>query len=187
MANNNFIANARRAANVAAFKVRKHSPEILVVTGIIGGIVGAVMACKATTKLDAVLENAKFEVNAIKSAGEKGEVEIRNPETQELEVVEYYPEEYKKDLALTYVKNGLNVVKVYAPAVVVGAASIGCIFQRTLVDGSASVYCPGRRHTGNVEQKRKNNTNYPAVPDLTNMVCTQRLLFFYRRNYLRDL
>lgn len=127
MANNNFIANARRAANVAAFKVRKHSPEILVVTGIIGGIVGAVMACKATTKLDAVLENAKFEVNAIKSAGEKGEVEIRNPETQELEVVEYYPEEYKKDLALTYVKNGLNVVKVYAPAVVVGAASIGCI------------------------------------------------------------
>lgn len=127
MANNEFITNVRRAANTAAFKFKKHSPELLVVAGIVGGICGAVMACKATTKLDAVLENAKFEIDAVKRAGEKGEVEIRNTETQELEVVEYSPEEYKKDLSLTYLKNSLQVAKLYAPAVAVGAASIGCI------------------------------------------------------------
>lgn len=127
MANNNFVANVRRSASVAAFKFRKHSPELLVVAGIVGGVVSAVMACKATTKLDAVLENAKFEVDAVKSAAEKGEVEIRNEETQELEVVEYTQEDYKKDIALTYLKNGANVGKLYGPALAVGAASIGCI------------------------------------------------------------
>lgn len=162
MANNNFIANVRRTANTAVFKLRKHSPELLVVTGIVGGIVGAVMACKATTKLNAVLENAKFEIDAVKKAAEDGEVEIPNPETQELEVVEYTKEDYDKDIALTYVKNGLNVAKLYAPAVVVGAASIGCILASSnimhkrnaaLASAFATVSNSFKAYRGNVVER----------------------------------
>ena len=36
--------------------VSKHSPEILVVTGIVGVVTSAVMACKETRRLDPVLE-----------------------------------------------------------------------------------------------------------------------------------
>ena len=35
-------------------KLKKHSPEILVVAGVVGTVASAVMACHATTKLDSV-------------------------------------------------------------------------------------------------------------------------------------
>lgn len=35
----------------AVMKLKKHSPEILVVAGIAGTVVSAVLACKATTKV----------------------------------------------------------------------------------------------------------------------------------------
>ena len=34
-----------------SFQLKKHSPEILVVAGVIGVVTSAVMACKATTKV----------------------------------------------------------------------------------------------------------------------------------------
>ena len=38
-------------ASKAVMKLKKHSPEILVVAGIAGTVVSAVLACKATTKV----------------------------------------------------------------------------------------------------------------------------------------
>lgn len=38
-------------ASKTVMKLKKHSPEILVVAGIAGTVVSAVLACKATTKL----------------------------------------------------------------------------------------------------------------------------------------
>ena len=55
-----------RAANKVWLSLKKHSPEILLGFGIAGGITGAVMACRATTKLDEVLKDAKFEIRSIK-------------------------------------------------------------------------------------------------------------------------
>ena len=45
--------------NKVGFQLKKHSPEILVVTGVVGTVVSAVMACKATTKINFVLEETK--------------------------------------------------------------------------------------------------------------------------------
>ena len=45
------------AAHKALFKVKKHSPEILITAGVIGTVASAVMACKATTKLSDILED----------------------------------------------------------------------------------------------------------------------------------
>ena len=56
---NNLVENATRTMHKVGFKLKKHSPEILVVTGVIGTVASAVMACKATTKLSEVMDNAK--------------------------------------------------------------------------------------------------------------------------------
>lgn len=43
----------------AVMKLKKHSPEILVVAGIAGTVVSAVLACKATTKVAEILDETK--------------------------------------------------------------------------------------------------------------------------------
>ena len=48
-----------RTFHKTSFKLKKHSPEILIVAGIAGTVVSAVLACKATVKATAVLEEAK--------------------------------------------------------------------------------------------------------------------------------
>lgn len=106
-----------RTFNKAGLKLQKHSPEILVVAGVIGTVASAVMACKATTKLGAILEETKDTVDAIHDGVNNGEIRGH----------EYTPEDGKKDLAITYVQTGVKVAKLYAPAVALGALSIAGI------------------------------------------------------------
>ena len=96
---------------------KKRSPEILVVTGIAGGIVAATMACKATTKLNDILDEAKENIDKIHHYTE-------HPE--ELPA-EYTPEDGKKDLVKVYVQTGVKVIKLYGPSVAVGVASVSSI------------------------------------------------------------
>ena len=107
---------ASRAFHNAGFQLKKHSPEILVVAGVIGTVVGAVMACKATTKVSAIVEKTKEDIDAIHECAE-------NPEFAE----EYTQEDAKKDLTIVYAQTGLKLAKLYAPAVAVGAVSIASI------------------------------------------------------------
>lgn len=121
-----FLNNLSRTAHKAGFMLRKHSPEILVVTGIVTGVVGAVMACKASTKVPEVLAETKDNVDYIHNGVEKGEVKGYN-EDGEIAMIPYSAEDGKKDLAYVYAKTGLKFVKLYGPSVALGAASIGCI------------------------------------------------------------
>lgn len=109
-----------RAFNRAKFKINKHSPEILVVTGIVGAVASTVLACKATTKVNDILTEAKETVDAIHAVAEK-------PENAE----KYSKEDTNKALAVTYTKTGLELAKVYAPAIGVGVLSIACILTGT--------------------------------------------------------
>lgn len=110
---NNLVENTTRTMHKVGFKLKKHSPEILVVTGVIGTVASAVMACKATTKLSEIMNNAKGELDAIHDC-------VENPEFAE----QYTPEDAKKDTAIVYAQTGLKLVKLYGPSVVVGAVSI---------------------------------------------------------------
>ena len=103
-----------RSVNKFGFKLKTHSPEILVVAGVVGTVTSTVMACKATTKLNDILENAKNDINAIHYASE-------HPETLP---EEYTMEDSKKDLAIVYAQTGLKVIKLYAPSVILGSLSI---------------------------------------------------------------
>ena len=108
-----------RSFHRAGFKVKKHSPEILVVTGVIGAVASAVMACKATTKLNDVLEESKEEIDKVKYYAEHTDA----PELKG----EYTEEDGKKDLAIVYVRAGLKLARLYAPSVILGTISIAAI------------------------------------------------------------
>lgn len=109
-------ASTTRALNRAALKIRKHSPEILVASGIVGVVASTVMACKATTKIDEVLTESKEHVEMTKKYVED------NGFTEK-----YTENDYKKDLTIMYTQRGMKLVKLYAPAVILGTVSITAI------------------------------------------------------------
>ena len=126
MTKTQIMNNATRAFHKFGFKLKKHSPEILVIGGVIGGVASAVMACKATTKISFVLDDTKAKVEYIHEGVEKGEVE-GYLENGEVGIVPYSEEDGKKDLTIVYAQTGLQLAKLYAPAVLLGAASITAI------------------------------------------------------------
>lgn len=115
-----------RTFHSVGFKFKQHSPEILVVGGVVGVVASAVMACKATTKIRPIVDGTKVAAEAIHAAAEKGEAEC-NLEDGSVAIAPYSQEDAKKDLAVTYAHSGLELVKIYAPSVILGAASITCI------------------------------------------------------------
>ena len=106
------LNNVGQKLHKAGFVLKKHSPAILVTAGIVGVVASTVMACKATTKLEGVLELAKNDINDIHADAEA------NILTKE---------EEQKALTVKYVQTGAEVAKLYAPAVLVGAVSITSI------------------------------------------------------------
>ena len=119
MKNNELLNKVTRKMYRIGFKVQKHSPEILMGAGIVGAVTSAVMACKATLKLDDVLAESKETVDKIHEVSE-------NPDMI-AEGKEYTEDDMKKDLTIVYAKAGLKVAKLYAPAIVLGGVSIAAI------------------------------------------------------------
>ena len=108
--------NVTKFAKRSGLKFKKHSPEILVVSGVVGVVASAVMACKATTKLDAVLSESKEQVEKIHGYVESEEYSEK-----------YSAEDEKKDLTIVYTQSAIKIVKLYGPSVLLGALSIGAI------------------------------------------------------------
>lgn len=108
--------NLSRTFGKMGLKLKKHSPEIMVIGGVIGVVGSTVLACKATTKLSGILENSKENVDQIKDYVEENGYSEK-----------YSEEDYKKDLAITYTQTGVKIAKIYAPAVILGTLSITSI------------------------------------------------------------
>ena len=105
------------------FSIQKHSPEILIVMGVTGIVASAIMACKATTKLSDITEKSKKDIAAIKEAA-------AHPENLNLPKGQTYTEKDKqKDLTIVYANTGLKLAKLYAPSIILGALSIGCVIS----------------------------------------------------------
>ena len=112
------MTNVTRAFHKAGFQLKKHSPELFIAGGAVMTVAGAVMACKATLKVNDVMDDAKINIDKIHTATETG----RTPGGKE-----YTPEDAKKELAIVYTQTGVKLIKLYAPAVILGAAGIGCM------------------------------------------------------------
>jgi hypothetical protein len=100
------------------FQIKKHSPEILAGVGVVGTVASTVIACKATTKVSEILEESKGMVEQIHECAN---------DTELVESGKYTVEDKKKDLAITYIQTGVKIARLYAPAVILGAASLTCL------------------------------------------------------------
>lgn len=104
--------------------LRKHAPEILVVSGTIGLVAAGILACKETTKLDEVLAHGEERTNELADKINK----VDNlKETGAVSEEEYTDEDEKKDVVGVWAKNALDVVKLYAPSVILAGASAAAI------------------------------------------------------------
>lgn len=104
-------------ASKTVMKLKKHSPEILVMAGITGTVVSAVLACKATTKVAEILDETKGTLDTIHEGMETGAINGQ----------EYTTEDGKKDTVVVYAQTGMKLAKLYAPAIILGTLSITSI------------------------------------------------------------
>ena len=87
---------------------QKSSPEVLLAAGIIGMVGSTVLACRATLKMDTVLDDTKEKLNTAKT----------------LEHPDYSERDRQRDVSLIYYQTGVAVVKLYTPAILLGGLSI---------------------------------------------------------------
>lgn len=105
-----------RTFNRTGLKLKKHSPEILLVAGAVGAVASTVMACKATLKVNDVLEDTKQKIDTIHQVSS-------DPAMAE----KYTEEDSKKDLAIVYTQTAVKFIKLYGPSVALGVVSLGCM------------------------------------------------------------
>ena len=109
---------ASRTFHSIGFQLKKRSPEILITVGVVGTVASAVMACKATLKVNDILSETKENIAKIHDCmADEGLQESGK----------YTEEDGKKDLTIVYTQTGVKLVKLYGPSVALGALSLGCI------------------------------------------------------------
>ena len=113
---NKLFESMRRGASIAVTKVKKYSPEILVVAGIGGLITATVLACKATTKAEEIITETRENLDNVHK------LQDAEPET-------YTDEDARKETVTIYAKTAIKFAKLYGPAVLLGAVSVGAICQ----------------------------------------------------------
>lgn len=94
------------------------APKLLFVGGVVGMVGSTVLACRATLKLEEVLE--EIEANKHRAEDVKSMVDSEQYTGTET----YTDAEYKKDLTIITVRGAGEIAKLYAPAVAVGVVSI---------------------------------------------------------------
>ncbi len=99
-------------------KACKNSPDILIITGIAGLVVGTVCACKATRKIDTILESHNKMIERIHEAK-------KDPDISE----EYSEKDARKDITITYAQTAGKLAKLYFPAVAIDVVSILAILK----------------------------------------------------------
>jgi hypothetical protein len=115
---------ASRMAHKLVFETKKKSPAILIVGGVLLGATCVVTACKASRKLDKVLEETKDDVDAIHAAVESSK--LIDPVVDE-SIVPYTEKDAKRDLAKAYTKCAGKLVKLYAGPVCIGVLGTASI------------------------------------------------------------
>ena len=129
-----------RTFHKVVFKLKKHSPEILVVAGVAGTVASAVMACKATTKLNDIIDETKEETHNLHivaaaaglrdfdDATEEDRTKIALFATKE-SVQAYTSEDLKKDTFIIGAHTVAKFVKLYGPSIALGTLSIASILS----------------------------------------------------------
>jgi hypothetical protein len=97
-----------RSLAKSKLKVKNNSPHILFVAGLGGVIAGTVLACRATLKVEPMLDEMKEDIQAVKAAQDGESVN-------------------QQDLAYAYGVNAARLARSYAPAIIVGGLGIAAL------------------------------------------------------------
>ena len=102
--------------NNIKFKLHKNKPELLMFAGVAGVVVSTVMACRASRK-----------VNTIINEHQQRREEIDAEDHEALEHEEFYNR--RAEVTKNVVNTGMKLIKLYGPAASIGVISLGCIFR----------------------------------------------------------
>ena len=102
-------------AGRAGLKLKKYSPELLIFGGVVGIVASTVLACKATLKIEELIDESQEKIGEVIEAHEKFPQKV------------YSEKDYKRDLTIVYVKRVVGLTKIYLPAATLGILSIGAI------------------------------------------------------------
>lgn len=95
--------------------LKNASPTIMVIGGCAMIIGGVIVACNATLKADAILDELEAEVDKVNHVRD-----ITDEET-------YSDKDYQKDMTIVYAKGGAKLAKLYLPAAVLVIGGIAFI------------------------------------------------------------
>lgn len=113
------INGIKRVLSSAGRTLKNISPEIAIVGGTVGLITAAVLACKETPKAMKVVDEHKNKIDVVEKALETGETEAGET---------YSEEDAKHDKVMIFVQDGLQLIKVYAPSIILAALSVASVF-----------------------------------------------------------
>ena len=109
----NFIETVNKTSKKFIFSIRKHSPEILIVSGVIGAVAGGVWACVETLKVkEKVIEPFKDNAETI---------------NEKLDGENYTETDAKKDKTKNVTAAVWSATKLYGPPILLEALSITSI------------------------------------------------------------
>lgn len=100
---------------------KKNSPTIFFVAGVAGVITSTVLACRATIKLSSTLDEVKKDIEQVRPLPD---VEVM-PDGIEGHAIETHVQHV--DVLYAYGRAGMRIFRLYAPAAVLGVASIGAL------------------------------------------------------------
>lgn len=104
-------AGVSRTVGRTLLKADKHSPQILFGVGVVGTLTATVLACRATLKVEDVLKDH-----------EKKALDVKT-----VQHAQYTEADRKQDIFVLYTQTTVRLVRLYAPAVILGSVSIGCL------------------------------------------------------------
>jgi hypothetical protein len=90
---------------------KKHSPTILFVGGVVGVVATTVTACRATLKLERVINETKENLDLART----------------LKHSDYSEKDRSQDISYIYVRSLVKLGKLYGPSIILGSLSIGAL------------------------------------------------------------
>lgn len=116
-----FKTAAKLAGHKNLLLLKKHSPTILMTTGLVGMVTTTVLASQATLKLEPIMDKMDENLAKVKRI----ETAIENEEI--VENLEYDGKELQRVKVVIYTRSALDIAKLYAPAAAIGAVSVAMI------------------------------------------------------------